>query len=132
MEISKPTGILVLEDNPLILLDIEHFLEQNDVENVHAVTTLEDAWRVAQTHQDIPALLDIDIDGKPSFELAHEIEKAGRKIAFLTGYSKHMDMPASLENVPVLRKPFGKDEFKMILHYLFSVGDDIEIDRKNF
>ncbi len=108
MESPLPTAtILVVEDEPLIALDIEDVLTGLGA-TVRLARSLAEA-REALAGMVPPGLVLLDVvlpDGR-SFDLAHELLAAGVPLAFLTGYDH--GIPDTLRAVTVIEKPFSTE-----------------------
>ena len=105
----QPQGapILVVEDEPLIALDIEDSLTSLGAP-VHVARTLSGARTLLAT---LPTprlvLLDVVLPDGRSFDLAHELVSLGVPLVFLTGYDH--GIPETLRHVTVMEKPFSTD-----------------------
>ena len=55
------------------------------------------------------ALLDIDVVGGKTFDVASTLQESGTPFAFVSGSAPH-EVPASLRDVRFLRKPFSTRE----------------------
>jgi DNA-binding response OmpR family regulator len=108
MEISPQTlTILVVEDEPLIALDIEDALAATGV-TVRLARSLAEA-RLGLAAEPPPQLVLLDVvlpDGR-SFGLAREILDLGVPLVFLTGYDH--GIPEELSAVTVVDKPFSTE-----------------------
>jgi response regulator NasT len=107
---SLPPGtiVLVLEDEPLIRLDIAEMLRGAGFTAI-AVDTLATARTELAGRVPRVAILDALLpDGDTSFDLARELAAAGAVIVFVTGYSPAI--PADLATCPVVEKPFTPDD----------------------
>lgn len=99
--------IIVVEDEPLIALDIEDSLTALGMP-VHVARSLGDA-RALLGRLPLPRLVLLDVvlpDGR-SFDLAHELVALGVPLVFLTGYDQ--GIPDSLRHVTVMEKPFSTE-----------------------
>ena len=108
MEIRpQPLTILVVEDEPLIALDIEDALTTLGV-TVRLARSIAEARRsLAAVPQPDLVLLDVVLPDGSSFELAQEILAKGMPLVFLTGYDH--GIPEELRAVTVVDKPFSTE-----------------------
>ncbi len=53
-----------------------------------------------------PALVDVDLNGEPSFALAERLEHQGVPFLFATGYDPALVLPEGFRAAPVLAKPY--------------------------
>ncbi len=108
MDIRLHTApILVVEDEPLIALDIEDALLALG-SPVRLARSLAEARAVlAEPPAPRLVLLDVVLPDGQSFDLAHELIGAGIPLLFLTGYDH--GIPEALRDVKVLEKPFSTE-----------------------
>jgi DNA-binding response OmpR family regulator len=84
---SEPLRVLLLEDDPLIALDLETFLRDLGAEVVIAAGATEPALRVALTTPLDAALLDIQVgDGFGGIDLGRQLKTLGIAIIFISGF----------------------------------------------
>jgi DNA-binding NtrC family response regulator len=101
---EQPVRILILEDDPLIALDLAAIVEDAG----HEVIGLFDSLAEARRHleEDIEfALLDVDVSDGKSFEIASALSDRAIPFAFVSG-STHGDLPSHLREASFISKPF--------------------------
>ena len=99
-------GCLVVEDDSIILLNIEHTLRHLGLMDVRTATTLARAAELA-TDGDIRfAILDYELGSTTSLPLADQLIAQNATILFLTAHGGGLDLPVPLRHVPVVSKPF--------------------------
>jgi DNA-binding response OmpR family regulator len=104
--------ILIVEDDPFIAMDIEaaildDLVDRHDRGDRTEVIVV-DSLRAAQSHAEIGvhcALLDVDVVGGKTFDLALQLHQRGTPIAFVSG-SLPSDLPHELHGVAFVLKPF--------------------------
>ena len=97
--------VLVLEDDPLIALDVGYWLEDEGAEPIltHALASaLEAADRPLSF-----ALLDVNVPDGHSFELPRKLTARGVVLAFVCGAIADQ-IPADLRNAPFVGKPWSE------------------------
>lgn len=102
--------VLIVEDDPFIAMDIESAIADelgNDAELI-VVDSVAEARRAAASRISC-ALLDIDVVGGKTFEIAANLMRAGTPFAFVSG-SAPGDVPKVLREARFLRKPFSTSE----------------------
>jgi CheY-like chemotaxis protein len=99
--------VLVVEDEPLIALDIEDALTSLDVVVRLARSIAEARERLSAAPPPHIVLLDVVLPDGRSFDLAREILGMGLPLVFLTGYDH--GIPEEMSEVMVVDKPFSTD-----------------------
>jgi PAS domain S-box-containing protein len=107
----KPTGaqlrVLIVEDEPLIALELESCLEDLGYEVSGRCSTLSAARAFVDQPPDV-AILDVDLAGRTTYSLGVRLKAAGAQVIFSTGYAG-VELPDALAGVPVLVKPVTRD-----------------------
>jgi DNA-binding response OmpR family regulator len=99
--------ILVVEDEPLIALDIEDSIGALGAPVRVARSLAEASTIIATPPRPRLVLLDVVLPDGRSFDLAHEITALGIPLVFLTGYDH--GIPDTLRHIAVIEKPFSTD-----------------------
>lgn len=99
--------VLIVEDDPFIAMDIESAVAEQLGESAEliVVESVAEARRAAARKLSC-ALLDIDVIGGKTFEVASALQQTGTPFAFVSGSAPH-DVPAPLRGARFLRKPFS-------------------------
>ena len=101
--------ILVVEDEPLVAMELESNLAAAGCEVVGPAGTLEQARSlVAQADFDA-ALVDVNLAGRTVDEIAAALTQKNCPFAFVTGYGREA-LPRGFRDAVVLGKPFGRDQ----------------------
>jgi CheY-like chemotaxis protein len=103
--------ILIVEDDPFIAMDIETAVAEQfgPAAELIVVDSVSLAQRAATGANLSCALLDIDVVGGKTFEVAANLLQKGTPFAFVSG-STPSDVPEPLRQVRFLRKPFSTRE----------------------
>jgi CheY-like chemotaxis protein len=101
--------ILVIEDEPLVAMDVESSLTAAGCEVVGPAATLERAKLLIEESNCDAALLDVNLGGEPVDELATLLTRNNCPFAFVTGYGREA-LPSGFRGAVVLGKPFGADQ----------------------
>lgn len=113
--------ILVLEDEMLIALDMEEGLRAAGCDVAGPYSNLADGMAAADTQPLDAALLDINVRGGRSFDIARRLEERGVPFLFLSGYRAN-----ALEGVSgswqILEKPVQLDRLLSRLRQLLRDG----------
>lgn len=96
--------VLILEDDPLIALDLQGIVESEGHEVVGAFDSLAEARAHLADGLDF-ALLDIDVRDGKSFELASALDERRIPFAFVSA-SKRCEVPPHLRNKHFISKPY--------------------------
>ena len=112
--------IMVVEDEPLIGLDVESILLEIGA-SIIVVETIQRATDYLSAGA-LPALalLDIVLPDGTSFALARSLSARGVRIAFLTGYLANL--PDDLKHLPLIEKPFAEDDLRQTVRGLLAEG----------
>jgi|SRR6185295_4669775 len=96
--------ILVVEDEPLIRLDLQDILTELGATVLEAETVRRARAIVLETAVDA-AILDVIMPDGDTYPLAREFLMRGVKVLFVTGIAR--GMPPDLAHCPVVEKPFS-------------------------
>ena len=99
--------VLVVEDEPLIGMDIEYAVERLGHEVVGPIAELDKALDLAANALLDCAILDINIRGGLSYPVADILINRGLPVLLLSGYSERT-LPERLHEVARLSKPFAE------------------------
>ena len=114
MIVAGSLKLLIVEDEALIAMMAEDMVEGLGHTLVATAATLADARHAIATLDFDAALLDVNLNGDSSMELATMLKERAVPFAFTTGYGaagidpKHRDRP-------VLTKPYALDELGAVL-----------------
>ena len=101
--------LLVVEDEPLISLDLVGRLEAAGAEQVMNTGTENDAIRLVEEHPFDAALIDANLHGHPVDAIATALARRDVPFVFVTGYG-HDGLPAAFAHVPILAKPCSDEQ----------------------
>jgi CheY-like chemotaxis protein len=109
---SQGHAILIVEDEPLIAMMLEDFLDSLGHRVVATCDSLEDALGWATAGGFDVAIIDVQLkDGKPAWPVADRLAANGTPFVVATG--GHVDPPpAQHAHVPVLSKPYTIDSIE--------------------
>jgi PAS domain S-box-containing protein len=109
--------ILLIEDEPLVAMDVESTLTAAGCKVVGQAATLERAKLLIEEADCDAALVDVNLAGQPVDELATLLTRKNRPFAFVTGYGREA-LPAGFRGAVVLGKPFGADQLRATVEVL--------------
>lgn len=100
--------ILVVEDEPIIAIEIENTLNAMGCEIVGPVARLSQAIALASDRDLDCAVLDVNVRGGSITPVAELLLARGVPLLLTTGYSEFA-LPECLVHVPRLTKPYSND-----------------------
>ena len=106
--------VLVVEDESRIAMLIRDTLEDLGCEVVAVAARFDVAREQSRTLEFDIALLDVNLDGEPSFPIAQELAQRGVPFVLATGYGTSK-IPADLQRAPILQKPFMRADLERAL-----------------
>jgi two-component system, chemotaxis family, sensor kinase Cph1 len=103
---SRRPRILVVEDAALIAMVLEEMLEELGFEVIGPASDHASACQMAREADITAAILDVNLNGIMSWDVAMLLKEANIPFAFSTGYDSATMLPPELADVPVMTKPF--------------------------
>ncbi|HEX2841074.1 MAG TPA: PAS domain S-box protein [Hyphomicrobium sp.] len=100
---------MVIEDEPLVALDMADVLETAGAEVVASTASIADALKLIDTTPLDAALLDANLHGHPVNEIAAALTRKNVPFVFISGYGKE-SLPRGFQKVRLLNKPFSSSE----------------------
>ena len=116
---DKKLRIFVVEDEALVAMMMEDILEDLGHEVGAVASRLLEACEVARTGNFDLAILDVNLDGEPSFPIAEALRSRGIPFAFATGYGSK-GLEADFAYVPTLAKPFVNEDVDRLISELMG------------
>ncbi|MEZ5784895.1 MAG: response regulator [Xanthobacteraceae bacterium] len=98
-------SVAVVEDDPLIALDIASVLEEAGYKVIGPIDSVSDALSLATDRVDA-AILDVNINDTPVWPVANVLREHGVPFMFLTGYARWIEFPQEFANAIRMEKPF--------------------------
>lgn len=107
--------VLVLEDDPLLLIDAGEIVAEAGHEVMVLADTLDAAALACAERLPDAALLDFNLaDGLDSAPLADRLLAARVPVAFATGQGRHF-IPERFRHLPIIEKPYRPGEIRSFL-----------------
>src|SRR5712671_793797 len=117
---AKAKRILVVEDEPMILMLLEYMLGELGYTVAAEAARIEEALEATKNADFDVAILDANLKGEPTSPVADALVARGTPFVFATGYD---ELPKPYRDRPTLRKPFQIDGLKgMLLSALHSAS----------
>jgi CheY-like chemotaxis protein len=114
-------NVLVLEDQLLIAMEVEHSLLQLGAKSVYIACTADEALEFM--HECAPDLAVLDINLGPSstsFPVAETLRSRGTPWVFATGYGNEINIPPPLKTAALIRKPYTTEMLAKALHHTLA------------
>lgn len=129
--------ILIVEDEPIVALDIKSTLSKLGYIITGTVSNYDDALSSIKSYEPDIIFMDINLENsKNGIEIAKEIKKTKNiPIIYLTAFSDDETMQKAIDTNPInyLIKPFKREELKssiLLSTYKIQNADNINIDTK--
>ena len=114
--------ILVVEDSFLVVTLLEEIFQALGWQSVGPATRLADALLLASTGVFDAALLDVNLNGELSWDVARVLAERGVPFVFSTGYNIKTVLPAHLAGTAVISKPFRIREVEDKIRHAIAAG----------
>ncbi len=98
--------ILLLEDEYLIAMDVEHLCREHGASEVVVKLRLDELDTDALPDFDV-AILDLMLSGISTLPFAERLAGMGRPFVFATGYSRNDELLERFPSIPVVEKPYA-------------------------
>lgn len=102
---SKPSMFL-LEDDPMVLVEMRRDLEELGWRVDHIATCIDGATKLARSADIDLAILDIDVEGVPSYPVAEILKRRGIPLIFITGFIGER-IRTGYPDASILSKPYS-------------------------
>src|SRR5215469_4024019 len=103
-------SVLIVEDEVLIALEAEAELLRAGTRAMTRAHSIEEAERYITSAPFDVAILDVNLNGRPSFPLADLLADRGISFVFASGYSDLDALPERWRDVPLVNKPYSTAE----------------------
>lgn len=104
-----PNDVLVVEDDPLIVLDVSETIRGFGVISVRTAGSVACALQLIAERRPDFGLLDVGLIREKSFAVAEQLESLKIPFVFVTGYSGDGKIPARFARIPVVAKPYMRE-----------------------
>ena len=106
--VGQGRNILIVEDEPLIAMMLEDFLETLGHSIAASCDNLSDAMKHAADGEFDVAILDVNLKGESVWPVAHQLKARG--VPFIIASGGHVEPPPSeFATAPMLEKPYTID-----------------------
>ena len=111
--------ILVVEDEPLVAMDLVMELDEVGAKVICVARTLNEALAAAKASEVDLAILDGNLDGDPVDAVASTLAERGVPFCFVSGYGPE-HLPADFRQMPLVQKPFNGALLRQVLGRLLQ------------
>ncbi|MCQ8184473.1 HWE histidine kinase domain-containing protein [Parvularcula maris] len=105
IRVASKKRVLLVEDNLVLAMDMVESLSRLGAETIETASTVDAAMRELDRGDYDFAILDMNLRGKVSFEIAQKLRGQNIPFLFVTGYGSNMSLPPELAAATVLTKP---------------------------
>lgn len=116
-----PTDVLIVEDDPLLRLDLEDTILRLGVKNVRSAGNAALALEMIAEREPSLALLDVSLVREKSFAVAERLATLGIPFVFVTGYASGK-VPGTFADRPRLTKPCSTEMLQAVLQRYGTVS----------
>jgi DNA-binding response OmpR family regulator len=109
---------LIVEDQLLIAMSIEAYLEDVGYSAAGPFTSGSDAVEWLRNHTPHAAIVDYSLKDGDCVELAHELLQRDIPFMVYSGHARRPDMPPEFNDVPWLQKPCAREDMLAALRLL--------------
>ncbi len=122
--LAKKLRVLVVEDEALVAMFVEDMLSDIGHEVGAVASRMEEALGAARTGTFDLAIIDVNLDGKPSYPIADVLKERGIPFVFATGYGAG-GLDPKFTGTPVLAKPFAMSDLQRLLQQVSANGPPV-------
>lgn len=112
---------LIVEDEMMVLMNIEYMLADMGCATIFAASTVESALEIVATEGVDFAILDVNLEGRPSYVIADALVPRSIPFVFSTGYG-HNRIEVRFADRPVVKKPYSENDLSAALTRLLRAA----------
>jgi CheY-like chemotaxis protein len=112
---GMPDDVLIVEDDPIIALDVEDTILGFGVKAVRIAGNVAQALDLIADRAPDFALLDVGLIREKSFAIAARLDELKVPFVFLIGYGADLRLAAAFADRPRLPKTYSPDALKALL-----------------
>ena len=110
-----PDDVLIVEDDPIIALDLEETILGFGVSVVRLASSVARALEIIAERPPDFALLDIGLIRERAFAIAERLDALKIPFAFVTGYGSEVRVPPAFVGSPRVPKPCSRNALEAAL-----------------
>jgi len=112
---GMPVDVLIVEDDPIIALDLEETILGFGVGVVRLASSVARALEMIAERPPNFALLDIGLIGERAFAIAERLDALKIPFVFVTGYGSEVTVPPAFVGSPRVPKPCSRNALEAAL-----------------
>ena len=112
---SLSGGVLILEDNMLIALEIEKMAKNIGAKKVYVAANNQSALEIIDRHPITFALLDVNLGHETSEPVATVLTQKGVRFLFASGYGSASTILDTFPAIAIVQKPFSQETLQKII-----------------
>ncbi len=97
--------VLLVEDNIILAMDMVESLSRLGAARIETASTVDAAMLEIERNDFDFAVLDMNLRGEVSFEIARKLKESDVPFLFVTGYGSQINVPGELAQIEILTKP---------------------------
>lgn len=113
--------ILLVEDSVMVVMLVENVLADLGWTIVGPASRLKEALELVETESFDGVLLDLNLDGEMTWDVAALLQNKRVPFIFSTGYDASSFFPDRFAHEQILNKPFGPEQLARELNRLFAI-----------
>jgi CheY-like chemotaxis protein len=117
-------GILVVEDEALVSLDLETLLSDAGYRVEGPVSTVSEALERLEAHRPAAAVVDVNVRDGLIFPVVDRLDRLSVPFVLLTGHSAAA-LPARFRGRPLVNKPFAARQLLLVLATVMQPEQEI-------
>lgn len=106
---------MIVEDSLIIAIEAAELLRDAGATNVYSCNSVENALKTLDEAQIAFAMVDINLGGETSLEVANVLWERGIPAVLATGYGRDQAMLKKFPAMPLLTKPYGVEDLKQAM-----------------
>lgn len=104
--LPNSSRILLVEDQPIIAMDVEYMLADHGVATVDTAATTAEALAFIEAARPDAAILDFNLRSGTSLPVAEQLLALNVPFIFTTGYGDGSMIPAAFSHIQMVTKPY--------------------------
>lgn len=113
-------SVLVVEDEPIVAMDVASLLSDLGYSVFATVSSVAEGLEILSADTPDCAVVDVNLAGQTSEELARVLAERGVPFALMTGYTETGDLPEPLNEAPCLAKPVSAADLAKAIDRLIA------------